>query len=180
MKTENNPRIYCGTYSQYNNGSLFGKWFDLTDYNSLEELYKAFSKYHKKENDPEFMFQDWENIPNKLIGESWLHDEIFDYIEFINNDSFGVDIDSELFMKYWNDTNSSGELSEVIESFKDNYLGCYDSFQDYADEIADNDLAIYKVPEFLLYHFDYKSYADEIKGGYHVIELNYDSHIFQA
>ena len=29
---ENAPRIYVGTYGQYNNGSLLGKWFDLTDY----------------------------------------------------------------------------------------------------------------------------------------------------
>ena len=176
MKTENNPRIYCGTYSQYNNGSIFGKWFDLTDYNSLEELYKAFSKYHKKENDPEFMFQDWENIPDKLIGESWLDSEIYDYIEFINN----TEIDSELFMKYWNDTYSSGELSEVIENFKSNYLGCYDSFQDYADEIADNDLEGCNAPQFCFSYFDYESHARDLKHDYHIIELNYDSHIFQA
>jgi hypothetical protein len=56
---ENAPRIYVGTYGQYNNGSLFGKWFDLTDYSDLEDCFE----FHKNEFDsdgcrPELMFQD--------------------------------------------------------------------------------------------------------------------------
>jgi len=35
---ENVPRIYVGTYGQYINGSLFGKWFDLTDYSDLKDF----------------------------------------------------------------------------------------------------------------------------------------------
>ncbi|HIE9076798.1 TPA: antirestriction protein ArdA, partial [Klebsiella variicola subsp. variicola] len=26
------PAVYVGTYHQYNGGSIFGKWFDLTDF----------------------------------------------------------------------------------------------------------------------------------------------------
>ncbi|WP_279511274.1 antirestriction protein ArdA, partial [Klebsiella pneumoniae] len=26
------PAVYVGTYHQYNCGSIFGKWFDLTDF----------------------------------------------------------------------------------------------------------------------------------------------------
>ena len=176
MKTENKPRIYCGTYGKYNNGSIFGKWFDLTDYNNLNELYDAFKKYHKNEYDPEFMFQDWENIPDKLISESWLHDDLYDYIEFINNKN----INSELFMKYWNNTYSSGQLSEVIRNFENNYLGCYDSFRDYSDEMADNDLECSNAPQFCYSYFNYESYAHDLEMDYHVIKLNNESHIFGA
>ena len=51
-------RVYVGTYNKYNNGSLFGKWLDLSDYSD------------KDEQEPEFMFQDYENIPETLISES--------------------------------------------------------------------------------------------------------------
>ncbi|WP_139110620.1 antirestriction protein ArdA, partial [Klebsiella pneumoniae] len=35
------PAIYVGTYHQYNCGSIFGKWFDLTDFDDEDEFYDA-------------------------------------------------------------------------------------------------------------------------------------------
>ena len=62
--------VYVGTYGKYNNGSLFGAWLDLSDYADKEEFYEACRELHKDEEDAEFMFQDWENVPEGLIGES--------------------------------------------------------------------------------------------------------------
>ncbi|NIJ52318.1 hypothetical protein FHS68_001474 [Dyadobacter arcticus] len=39
-QSENAPKIYVGTYGTYNSGSLFGKWFDLTDYAETKEFYQ--------------------------------------------------------------------------------------------------------------------------------------------
>ena len=61
--------VYVGTYGKYNNGSLFGAWLDLSDYADKEEFYEACRELHKDEEDAEFMFQDWENVPEGLIGE---------------------------------------------------------------------------------------------------------------
>ena len=71
-------KIYIGTYDKYNAGSIFGKWLDLSDYSDKEEFYEACRKLHKDEEDAEYMFQDWENIPDSLIGESWLSEKFFD------------------------------------------------------------------------------------------------------
>ena len=50
MKTlENAPKIYVGTYGQYNDGSLFGKWFDLSDYSESKAFYKDCYEYHRNE-----------------------------------------------------------------------------------------------------------------------------------
>ena len=62
--------VYVGTYGKYNNGSLFGAWLDLSDYADKEEFYEACRELHKDEEDAEFMFQDYENIPENLISES--------------------------------------------------------------------------------------------------------------
>ncbi|MFM2838999.1 antirestriction protein ArdA, partial [Klebsiella pneumoniae] len=35
------PAVYVGTYHQYNGGSIFGKWFDLTDFDDEDEFYDA-------------------------------------------------------------------------------------------------------------------------------------------
>lgn len=78
-------RVYCGTYAKYTNGSIFGKWINLRDHNDIDELYEAFKKLHSDEADPEFMFQDIETPEEfkhlDLISESFINDNIYDYIK---------------------------------------------------------------------------------------------------
>ena len=74
-------KIYIGTYRKYNEGSLFGKWLTLRDYSDKEEFYEACKELHKDEEDPEFMFQDWEGLPKGLISESWISETVFELIE---------------------------------------------------------------------------------------------------
>ena len=69
--------VYVGTYAKYNNGSLSGAWLDLSDYSDKEEFYEACRELHKDEEDAEYMFQDWENVPEGLIGESWISENFF-------------------------------------------------------------------------------------------------------
>ena len=74
--TLSEARVYVGTYGKYNNGSLFGAWLDLSDYSDKEDFYEACRELHKDEEDAEYMFQDWENVPENLIGESWISREL--------------------------------------------------------------------------------------------------------
>lgn len=78
------PRLFVGTYAKYNNGSNEGEWLDLDDYNDSEEFLDACAKLHDDESEPEFMFQDYENIPESLyhesMGEKYL-DAIYEWIE---------------------------------------------------------------------------------------------------
>ena len=39
--TLSEARVYVGTYNKYNNGSLFGKWLDLSDYSDKDEFMEA-------------------------------------------------------------------------------------------------------------------------------------------
>ena len=66
-KVLSEAKVYVGTYAKYNNGSLFGAWLDLSDYSDKEEFYEACRELHKDEEDAEYMFQDWENVPEGLI-----------------------------------------------------------------------------------------------------------------
>ena len=47
------PRVYVGTYGKYNNGSIAGQWFDLSNYDSSEEFYEDIRELHSDEEDPE-------------------------------------------------------------------------------------------------------------------------------
>ena len=80
--------VYVGTYAKYNNGSLSGAWLDLSEYSDKEEFYEACRELHGDEEDAEFMFQDWENVPEGLIGESWISENFFalrDAVESLND-----------------------------------------------------------------------------------------------
>src|SRR5690606_32039612 len=77
--------VYVGTYGKYNDGSIFGEWLNLSDYADKEEFYTACMELHNDEADPEFMFQDYENIPNGLIGECWISDSIFEVLEALED-----------------------------------------------------------------------------------------------
>jgi len=63
-------RIYLGTYAKYNEGSIEGKWFDLSDFSDKDEFYEVCKELHADEENPEYMLQDWKNIPDELIGKS--------------------------------------------------------------------------------------------------------------
>jgi antirestriction protein len=73
-------RVYVGTFGKYNSGSLYGKWLNIKDYKNVDEFDKACRQLHSNEYDPEFMFQDWEYIPNSFIGGGWIDPKLFELI----------------------------------------------------------------------------------------------------
>ena len=125
------PRIYVGTYAKYNDGSIDGKWIDLTKYDTYEEFVDACRELHKDEKDPEFMVQDYENFPEKWYHEGGLpSEEEFDKI----NEYYMMDYDRKAaYEAYVNHTND-----DDIEHFEEAYQGHFDSATDFAYDLVDN------------------------------------------
>ncbi|MDL2243291.1 antirestriction protein ArdA [Bacteroidales bacterium OttesenSCG-928-J19] len=159
MKNLSEAQIYVGTYAKYNNGSIFGEWLNLSDYSNREEFDEACRELHKDEEDPEYMFQDWENIPEALIGESWMSDDIFEIIEAIsdlsksNQEAFFLWLDNG---SYDLDTN---DIAGQINRFHDDYQGVYQNEEEYAYAVVEE---CYDLPEFALRYFDYESFARDL------------------
>lgn len=74
-------RVYVGTYKKYNSSSLYGNWMNLADYQSKEEFMDACKDLHSDEDEPEFMYQDYSNIPDGMINESYIDPRIFGIIQ---------------------------------------------------------------------------------------------------
>lgn len=174
MENISEARIYVGTYAKYNGGSIFGKWLDLSDYSDKEEFYEACRELHKDEQDPEFMFQDWEYIPSDLIGESWLADNIFEIIEAID----GLDDDKKEAFEVWLNHGSpditTQDITDLIRSFEDDFQGAYDDEEDYAYEIVEE---CYDLPEFAKTYFDYAKFARDLFMGDYWFE---DGYVFRC
>lgn len=159
MENISEARIYVGTYAKYNDGSIEGKWLDLSDYSDKEEFYEACRELHKDEHDPEFMFQDWEYIPNGLIGESWLSDNIFEVIEAIDDMDDDRKEAFEVWLNHESYDISSRDINDLTSSFEDDFQGKYDDKEDYAYEIVDE---CYDLPEFAKTYFDYEKFARDL------------------
>ena len=159
MEKLSEARIYVGTYAKYNEGSIFGKWMDLSDYSSSEEFYGACRELHSSEEDPELMFQDWENIPSALIGESWLSDNIFEVMEANSNLSETGQEAFAVWLDYTGNDLSSEDIDDLISSFEDDYQGKYRSEEDYAYEVVEE---CYDLPEFAKTYFDYEKFASDL------------------
>lgn len=174
MENISEARIYVGTYAKYNGGSIFGKWLDLSDYSDKREFYEACCELHKDEQDPEFMFQDWEYIPSDLIGESWLAENIFEIIEAIDE----LDDDKKAAFEVWLNHGShditTKDITDLIRSFEDDFQGAYNDEEDYAYEIVDE---CYDLPKFAKTYFDYAKFARDLFMGDYWFE---DGYVFRC
>lgn len=111
-----NAKVYVGTYHKYNEGSLFGKWMKLSDYESKEDFLGACGRLHKNEADPEFMYQDYEELPEEFYRESSVED-VWPFINRVKKWSKGY------YAKFldWCDENGALPTNESIEEFKAAY-----------------------------------------------------------
>ena len=178
---ESTPKIYVGTYGQYNNGSLFGKWFELSDYENLNEFLQDCFEFHRNEFDPELMFQDWENIPDFLISECSLQKEAFAYFEAADEMDDETAEAFEIYCRQINYWPSNGfELENQLESFQESYRGFFggsmkDATLEYTYQYVEEIGLLSGVPSSLEKYFDYEAFArDLFLGGY----SEYAGHVF--
>ena len=155
------PRIYVGTYAKYNDGSLDGKWIDLTAFDSYEEFVDYCRALHKDEKDPEFMVQDFENYPKKWYHEGGLPTE--EEFEKINEFYLMDDDDKDAYEAFVEYTGN-----DSVDSFRDAYEGQFNSAEDFAyhmvnnlgwDGVVENNLEMY---------FDYDGFGRDLMYDFHI------------
>jgi antirestriction protein len=148
MATKSESRVYVGTYGKYNAGNLAGTWLNLADYASKEEFLAACAELHKDEHDPELMFQDHEGIPDGMISESSVEDELWEWLA-LDDDA------KELFSVYRSEVDQSGTVEQARESF----MGTFESEVDWAENFLEDTGMLKEVPEALRNYIDFEKYA---------------------
>jgi len=155
-------RIYVGTYHKYNNGSIDGRWMDLDDYADAKEFYEACKELHKDEDDPEFMFQDWEGIPDRLAGECMDVEDVYEYRDKLNRVS-----DPEAF-EAWVDYVGDDD----VDDFEDAYQGKWRSEKAFAENYAE-ELGYYKAMRHAGInenYFDINAFTDDLFNDYSYVD----------
>lgn len=156
----NEAAVYCGTYKKYNEASIFGKWMNLADYASKEEFLEACAELHKDEKDPEFMFQDWENIPEGMIGESWIDERVFG---LIHSDTYLEEEVIDAYLRYFGLPDDE-DADDLVEKIEDKYFGYFESDADFAEHMIEE--GCYEVPDFLAPYIDYERLGRDLAMDY--------------
>ena len=78
MKNLSNAEIYVDTRFSIESGGGDGNWFRLADYSSLSEFFVDCTSWFDGEDDPEYVYTAWTDIPAYLINENWLCPNIFE------------------------------------------------------------------------------------------------------
>lgn len=147
------PAIYCGTYGKYNNGSLDGAWLDLEVFDSYDEFLEICALLHDDEDDPEFMFQDYQGFPREWYDESGLKESFDNIVEYCKLD----ENDREVFDAYYE---WSGNAD--FAHFRDHYMGKFDTEEDFAEYIVSECYNLDNMMGDLSFYFDYERYARDL------------------
>ncbi|WP_076446351.1 antirestriction protein ArdA [Chryseobacterium sp. RU37D] len=129
--------IYVGTYAKYNNGSLYGKWLNLSDYSDYDELLTAMYELHSDESDPEFMFQDYEcPILEKLglLSECNISKDIYDVLEQINDSEHDLEVYEACL-----DCLENRDFQSLYEYVNNFYYGEFESDEDFVQWLYEDD-----------------------------------------
>ncbi|MBF8457140.1 antirestriction protein ArdA [Kaistella sp. G5-32] len=135
-------QIYVGTYRKYSEGSIFGKWLKLSDYSDFHELQTAMRELHQGEEEPEFMFQDYENSALLeqigLISECFISPQIYEVIEKIKSSDYSLEV-IESFVDCFGIYDS---LDDVLEKIEQSYNGEFDSDEDFVENLLIDTVSI--------------------------------------
>jgi antirestriction protein len=167
MNTQNTTtaRLYVGTYAKYNNGSIGGEWVDLEDFADATEFYDYCHKLHSDEEDPEFMFQDFEGFPKDLYSECGNVEAIYEYLDFVNDSH----LDQEII-------DSGLDLGIPLDKIEEAYYGSFDNDTDLAYEYIDSTGLLHGVPESITNYFDYEAFGCDLSMDF----IESDGHYFLA
>ena len=173
--TTNEPAAWIGCLSCYNNGQLRGAW--ITAQQAAEEMLEQITYGGHAEEVTVQLGNDLENTTTRC---NWCNGDEFDVFdtehlptkmtaaEFYKNAETLADLDADTLERLTALAGFLGmeNLAELITYDENNYCGQWNTFQDYAENYADETGALRDMPENLAYYFDYEKYARDLAYSY--------------
>lgn len=155
-----NPKLYCGTYGKYNNGSIKGAWMDMTEYEDAEEFFAACRELHKDEADPEFMFQDFECFPKELYSESMSTKDVEPILAYAKLDEGQRELVAD-FCDATGESFGTYDIEQIESSLM--FTADPDSWDSVEEQFGyDWAGSMITIPEDVQPYFDYKRYGEDM------------------
>lgn len=162
------PAICLNELSNYNNGTLVYKWFDLEDFTNAEEYNEAVCNW--LETCPtvsgypceEWNIADYEDVPSEFVG-----DYSFDAESFYAYKDLTDQLEDSALAAY---IDCFGSLPKDIEEFNDRFFmqteekndNCHGFYIEIAGYLIDEAGVLNEVPEIIASYFDYEKYGRDV------------------
>lgn len=199
-------RLYIACLASYNNGVLYGKWIDASS--DVEEMQEEISTILRGSPYPnaKVTCPQCDDCPMESLGcgtchgtgkvpsaEEWA---VHDYEDFPNMGEYPDLKEVAAFAELVDEMDGQhtqeaiqavvdevhGDLESAKDMLEEKYCGTYDSFREYAEEVADELIeSLGKgANETLTNYFDYDSYARDLKMDMITIDISGGVMIFLA
>ena len=158
--------------SDYNNGDLISKTFDLEDFPTYDGLATARSEWLEElteelddgELREEFIVADYENIPASLMSQWDIDSDYGDWLEAC--EEHGADV-----------VEAAMEVGVPVDKIDEAYAGAASNDVEFAEEFADSIGLLDEVPDNLKMYFDMEAFARDLMiGDYN----EHNGHYFNA
>lgn len=142
--TLDEQRIYVACLAAYNSGTLHGEWITLTD--DIDETWNRIRSVLASSPIPdaeEWAIHDFEGFGGVRLSEYEGIERVHELADFLQSH----DEVAALVLDHYN-----GDIEDAKRAL-DNYMGCYKSIADYAEEITES---CTEIPEHLERYIDYE------------------------
>ena len=172
IEVNNRMSVYVGTYGKYSSGSIAGDWLHLDNYENWDEFMSACTSLHKDEFDPEFMFQDSDNIPSAWFSEDNVDSQLWEMLE---DQKQGFDLSA--FVEYLDVIGSTSQsYHELKTQYEDDYCGQWGSFREFTDHLFDETVDANLHESFLNRYFDFDKWENDFSAEYFITD---SGHVFR-
>lgn len=159
QEAEYKPSIYIACLAAYNSGHLHGKWVEPADtVEGLQEQINQVLKSSPVEDAEEWAIHDYDNFYN--LGE-------YPNLEDVVKLAAAYKEHGQDMVDDWMEYHCESGL-EHLESIEDDYHGQWDSFKDFAYQLAEDTIPELNDDNILSRYFDYDSFANDLEHDYHM------------
>jgi antirestriction protein len=173
--SEDDPRIYVASLSDYNAGRLHGAWINANQ--EPEELQAAITAMLAKSKEPiaeEWAIHDYEGFEPLRLSE-------YEPIEHVSRIARGI-VEHRRAFAHWADYLGSGLWDDSLDNFEDNFIGQWDSTTEFAESFLEDlgvDIDSLVDEQWEPYvSFDVEAFARDLSYDFHIAEDDQGVYVF--
>ena len=153
------PRVWIGCLACYNDGRLAGDWFDASGADEIT----TYDIHGRDSSHDELWCFDIENIPMRREmspSEAAEWGRVFDEVDEHQRAALYAWVASGDYS-----AEGTGDLP-CTSDFQDRYCGAWDSFREYAEQLADDIGLLDSAPEEIARYFDWSAWTRDLAFDY--------------
>ncbi len=156
-------KIYVASLEAYNAGEMVGNWVTPSDYEDYDKFRWAIMDATK--NADEVAVHDYDGI--NLSNEYPNFEDLYEFCKALEDADEHM---REPIIAYAE--NAYEDLNrDIVTKAEDYYIGTFSSFQEYADDYA-NEILLSNADDFIKGYFDYESHARDLEYDYMICDVS--------